>query len=712
MLAMMLAARFRETDQVRDLETGISRAREALTLLSTSDTQRIETLDCLSGDDDKLIALVPWDDPLRPRYLIQLGRQLTNRSFQTGNTSELDEAISIFQEVNKALPKNHFQRIRNSDALAVMLRKRFERTEEYLLNLGGCLARRAISAYQNALKISFTKPNEEVRIKCLYSLAPLRLKRYELTGDSTQLDNAVEHHPELSRAQVTESFKIACQVRSGKADYKIISAHNAMKILSERKDWTEAGRMANIAIGLMPRASNALQNISSIAADACSISLRLGDVGQALQHVEFGRGLILGYLIDGQSDLSSLKQRDSSLANEYERLRVKASEATCERKIRQLEGFHNFLLQPFQEELKEAACDGYIVVVNISNFGSDAIVVSKSNMQALTRMNPHLQGHARHAELIQESLPRADVVFLAWLWTACVRPILERILPDFNPVPASREIPRIWWIGVGGASVLPFHAATLHGQKSSMSTLDFVIPSYTPTIKALQNARQRASRGWENSKDDSQSLLIITMPSTPGASSLSGVTREQRAIKSAVKGTYSVKELERPDAQQVLDDIQRSQIVHFACHGASDPLDPLQSHLLLQKSTDSGICLDKLTVESLLASRAQTQAWIAYLSACSTAQVKATRLMNESLHITSAFQVAGFAHVIGTMWPVSDHVSIDVARYFYEFLSQSGEGAMSSDRVVAAALRNAVVKIRREYPDNPRVWAPYLHFGA
>ncbi|KAI0454460.1 hypothetical protein F5B21DRAFT_475467 [Xylaria acuta] len=83
-------------------------------------------------------------------------------------------------------------------------------------------------------------------------------------------------------------------------------------ILDKKKDWSEAGRIASTAISPIPRAcsrklsrndqTNALRNISSAAADACSISLRLG-----LQHIEFGRGLILGYLVDGQSDLSSLE---------------------------------------------------------------------------------------------------------------------------------------------------------------------------------------------------------------------------------------------------------------------------------------------------------------------------------------------------------------------------------------------------------------------
>lgn len=74
--------------------------------------------------------------------------------------------------------------------------------------------------------------------------------------------------------------------------------------------------------------------------------------------------------------------------------------------------------------------------------------------------------------------------------------------------------------------------------------------------------------------------------------------------------------------------------------------------------------MDKLTVKSLLAAKVETRAWIDYLSACSTAEVKAFSLKDEALHATSSFLVAGLGHVIGSLWPVSDEISVEVARLF------------------------------------------------
>ena len=102
-------------------------------------------------------------------------------------------------------------------------------------------------------------------------------------------------------------------------------------------------------------------------------------------------------------------------------------------------------------------------------------------------------------------------------------------------------------------------------------------------------------------------------------------------------------------ADHVLNIMSGSDIVHFACHGCTDPENPSNSHLLLQKRGPSGPVIDKLTVSDISNKNTLGRTWIAYLSACSTAEVEATNLADECLHIASAFQVAGFAHVIGSL---------------------------------------------------------------
>jgi hypothetical protein len=37
---------------------------------------------------------------------------------------------------------------------------------------------------------------------------------------------------------------------------------------------------------------------------------------------------------------------------------------------------------------------------------------------------------------------------------------------------------------------------------------------------------------------------------------------------------------------------------------------------------------------------------------------------------------------------------------------------VSVGRLVASALRDVVIQVRSEYPGNPFLWAPFVHFGA
>ncbi|GAA0981742.1 CHAT domain-containing protein [Acrocarpospora macrocephala] len=103
-----------------------------------------------------------------------------------------------------------------------------------------------------------------------------------------------------------------------------------------------------------------------------------------------------------------------------------------------------------------------------------------------------------------------------------------------------------------------------------------------------------------------------------------------------------------PTRANVMAHLPDCTIAHFACHGISDPADPSNSRLLLQDHRHN-----PLTVASLIPINLE-HARLVYLSACSTALNWEVRLLDEAIHLTSAFQMAGFPHVIGTLWAISD----------------------------------------------------------
>src|SRR5204862_4726976 len=106
----------------------------------------------------------------------------------------------------------------------------------------------------------------------------------------------------------------------------------------------------------------------------------------------------------------------------------------------------------------------------------------------------------------------------------------------------------------------------------------------------------------------------------------------------------------------VMDHLPNCKIFHFAGHGLTDNVDPSHSCLLLEEN-------DRLTVAILLEMNLRERSpFLAYLSACGTGQIKDERFVDESIHLISACQLAGFRHVIGTLWEVNDEACVDISR--------------------------------------------------
>jgi tetratricopeptide (TPR) repeat protein len=807
-LGYMLSDRYTRIGNVDDLDAAISKAEEAVAATPRSHTSRAVRLNNLgimlsdrytrtgSADDldaaiskaEEAVADTPVNHSNRAMYLNNLGIRLSDRYDRTGNADDLDAAISKAEEAVVSAPLYHSNRAGHLNNLGNVLSDRYERTG----NADDLDA--AILKAEEA--VASAPPHHSNRAGYLNNLGNMLSNRHKMTGNADDLDAAISKAEEAVAATprshtgragrlnnlgkrlfdrykrignaVDERAALDVWIQSSQCSAsaplpRIQGAREALRILTENGDWDQAHTVAETAVNLLPRAcsrllsrddqQHAVQQTSGLAADACSVSLRKGDVDEALRRIEFGRGLILGYLIDGQSDLSELERTHPTLAQEYEQLRFKAFRPAdsdepaireqlsrarqeayrqmedCEHQIRQKPGFEHFLQPPPTEELTACASEGPIVIVNATDIGSDAILVLPSGPKAIALTELASQA----PEAFQKALGRSRAIderglqrdiesdvrlehsteFLSWLWSSCVKPVLQE-LACYNPSPPPDKIQRVWWIGTGAASSLPFHAACQYHNgriAGAESCFDQTIPSYTPTIKALSNARKRPlAVGKFNSKDTS--ILVVTMPTTPGQSALSGVAREEKVITEATKHAYTIiPPLQHPTADQVLRGIRESEIAHFACHGCSDLVDPSNSHLLLQKSSASGPVVDRLTVSTLLGATAQGRAWIAYLSACSTAEIRVKSLVDESIHMASAFQVAGFAHVIGSLWPADDDVCVRVAELFYKSLVMCKSTA-DPNRAVAAALREAVLQIRNEYASEPRIWALYIHLGA
>ncbi|GAB3003045.1 hypothetical protein GCM10027184_69890 [Saccharothrix stipae] len=99
------------------------------------------------------------------------------------------------------------------------------------------------------------------------------------------------------------------------------------------------------------------------------------------------------------------------------------------------------------------------------------------------------------------------------------------------------------------------------------------------------------------------------------------------------------------------------------------------------------------------------RAELAYLSACSTARTSLWHA-DEAIHLVSAFHLAGYRHVIGSLWPLADNVASDAAATFYRELPPLPEL-----HDFATALHRVVRGLRDKHPDRPDLWASFIHSG-
>lgn len=442
--------------------------------------------------------------------------------------------------------------------------------------------------------------------------------------------------------------------------------------------------------------------------------------GRALRLLEAGRSVLLTQSLATRNDYTDLREAHPGLAAELASLRseldrpqtVRAPAVVSDKRkeqsdrlthllehIRGISGFETFGQPPTQNELRSQAGRDAIVTFAISPLRSDALITTK---QAITTVElPSLeeerligQVNAFHQALgvignteallgARISAQRQLLEILAWLWDAAAEPVLKALGIEGPP---EDTWPRLWWSPGGLLSLLPLHAAGHHAttpDPAHRAVLDRVVSSYTPTINALRYARGRPipppGEDW---------TLLVAMPETPGQDPLPMAAQEAETLRGLLPHPTLV-QAPPITTSAVLSALPVNTIVHFACHGRSDPGDPSQSQLLLHDWNITPLTVAALAPVDL------NRARLAYLSACSTAVTRDTRLLDESIHLASAFQLAGFPHVIATLWTIPDDGATAIASAFYQRLCHSGQPATENS---AYALHQTINALRREEP--------------
>ncbi|GAA1092840.1 CHAT domain-containing protein [Streptomyces javensis] len=727
-----------------------------------------QDLDEVIRKNREVLRIVDADSPDRPRFLANLCTAL-HASFQrTGNLGDLNDSVAAGHDATANVPSHNPERPKYLSLLGGVLTVRFEAAGS-VADLDD-----AVVACQAALDISPAEHPE--RTDYLFQLGTALQSRYERNHSRHDFDRALAAHMEGARADgARPSTRIraaqAAASLTGRADPDLAAdlLAGAIRLLPEVADRRLSRGDQQHAMGKWSGLAGDAAALALASHEDTSIHRAV----RALQLLEAGRGVLHSQALDMRSDLAELRECHPDLARRFEVLRdeldrptdttafpadpmgqistaVRAVDAEERRRglvgqlqvtldrIRAKDGFASFARPPAVGELLAQAAFGPVVSFNISHYRSDALLLTSDGIESLnlpdltydlvidriqtfhralgTVADPHATPLAR-----REGQATLHAV-LEWLWDAAAEPVLHSLGFTGEPSPG-QSWPRVWWAPGGLLSLLPLHAAGHHLEppraglqdREPRTVMDRVVSSYTTTIRALHHARRHLTSTPTVSRS-----LIVAMPTTPGVRGrLDHVSEEAALLCGLLPEPTLLMESDteaddmtapgpetRPTKARVLKTLSDCGIVHFACHGAHDPDDPSQSLLLLHDHER-----DPLTVASLAEIRMDS-AQLAYLSACRTAFMGSVELIDEAIHLTSAFQLAGFPHVIGTLWEINDEVASHMAADFYaELGGVTGQhGGLDTD-TAARVLHHTVRKVRDRYPKSPYLWAAHLHAG-
>lgn len=317
--------------------------------------------------------------------------------------------------------------------------------------------------------------------------------------------------------------------------------------------------------------------------------------------------------------------------------------------------------------------------MNASPYRCDAFIIETRQIRSLRLDGVAVDDIKTNVERLRTTrLPSV----LEWSWAAIACPILTAL--SFNQPVLDDKWSQLWWVLTGPLSHLPMHAAGRHDQGHRETVLDRVISSYASSIKSILYDRKRGVRNAAgNTPGDA---VLISMSNTPGHSPLQFTAPEIAEVKRICPSLNLNAVIPMLRKDDVLRHLSLCETFHFAGHGMSDPSEPSKSSLYLDDWQSNPLTVGDLRELKLR----ETAPWLGYLSACSTGEIRAEKLIDESIHLVSAYQLAGFRHVVGTLWEVSDEYCVDMAKAFYEDL----RGHDKTDFAVAKALHTAVRAIR------------------
>jgi hypothetical protein len=761
-VADILLTRYEQTDEFSLLEAAVDKLAEEIESTEDSEDEYCAGLaymysKCLRvrfmrGQDEKEIdnAICFADDAVirtqridvenKSTLLAQRKNQhalsLFTKAHQVdGSAPEiLDKAIAIVEEVFATLQQDHADeetQIETMNNLGMFLQVRYDQ-------------KGSVDDLRRAVQIGYTvlgylPPDSSYAMEGLSNLAFRMQRAYKefVSRNLLSLEDDALPRPEQWEEEAVDlicrSMEIPCTRELAKLEQGLTFVMYTKELAPETQSSmllrcsTFLQKLVSSLPGvLLTLGSFDQQDVVStfygISRYAAAALLEEGKSFEALQVLETGRGIVVSLGLDSL-DVSQCESSDEG------RPTLPLEINSISRETRTSPSFSDLEKVLDEAQTKNLAKYGPLIIINITDLRSDAIIVTTEGIKHLHLPDLNEDKVSEQSWDIQQLLAKTNKTeqredfpklhrllsrFMNSLWKSTVKPILDH-LGYRKPLSLEDEWPHVWWIPTGILGLYPIHAAG-PGLHLNDDTMKRVISSYAPTLKALYRSRllwQKMSAGvtehLASKSAQSRKAAAVVMAHTPSRPPLDLGPNEAHSLKEAFP---EAEILNNPKKAEVLALLRGGvSVVHFTCHGETDYDEPSKSMLLLDDwETDPFTVGD---IRHLDIKEAQ----LAVLSACFTANAGVENLQDEVSHLVSSIQIAGFCSVIGSYWYVGERDALEVTKGFYELLA--ADKSKLSPKKVVRALHFAVLRFRESTKSvgnrgkgNPIAWAPFVIFGG
>lgn len=256
-------------------------------------------------------------------------------------------------------------------------------------------------------------------------------------------------------------------------------------------------------------------------------------------------------------------------------------------------------------------------------------------------------------------------------------------------------------------STLPFSAFNLGDEylidKMSYSVAPNIFELFVSKRRNLEFEKQEMYYFWEDA-------LFVSNPKYPNNlewsfPDLPGAEVEVNYVINKSKPKKSTKLFgENATKSKILKNICYYDLIYFATHGITDSKDPMDKSFLVLANEEGQNGYITLREIMNLRKKCELKADLVVLSACQTGLGKAHK--GGTIGLARAFQIAGANHVLMSLWNIDDMETATIMKLFFDELE------VAKELMPHSALRNAILKYKKDVNDDPKYWAAFSLFGV